>query len=55
MIRRGALDIHEPERVISSLTASVRFDGALNVDFTVFHANGISYARIHCPLRAEKA
>ena len=32
---------------ISSLTASLRFDGALNVDVTEFQTNLVPYPRIH--------
>ncbi|XP_035674994.1 tubulin alpha-1 chain-like [Branchiostoma floridae] len=46
-------------QVISSLTASLRFDGALNVDITEFQTNLVPYPRIHFPLAtyasAEKA
>jgi tubulin alpha len=34
-------------QVISSLTASLRFDGALNVDMTEFQTNLVPYPRIH--------
>ncbi|KAH0940042.1 hypothetical protein HID58_007503 [Brassica napus] len=34
-------------KVISSLTASLRFDGALNVDVTEFQTNLVPYPRIH--------
>ena len=34
-------------KVISSLTASLRFDGALNVDFNEFQTNLVPYPRIH--------
>merc|ERR1712188_104543 len=34
-------------QVISSLTASLRFDGALNVDITEFQTNLVPYPRIH--------
>jgi tubulin alpha len=56
---RRALDIERPTstnlnrligQVISSLTASQRFDGALNVDFTEFQADLVPYARIHFPI-----
>ena len=33
--------------MISSLTASLRFDGALNVDVTEFQTNLVPYPRIH--------
>jgi tubulin alpha len=50
------LDIEKPSyvnlnrliaQVISSLTASLRFDGALNVDITEFQTNLVPYPRIH--------
>ena len=34
-------------QIISSLTASLRFDGALNVDMTEFQTNLVPYPRIH--------
>ncbi len=34
-------------QVVSSLTASLRFDGALNVDLTEFQTNLVPYPRIH--------
>ena len=34
-------------QIISSLTASLRFDGALNVDITEFQTNLVPYPRIH--------
>jgi len=37
---------------ISSVTASLRFDGALNVDLTEFQTNLVPYPRIHFPLCA---
>merc|ERR1712098_955571 len=37
---------------ISSVTASLRFDGALNVDHTEFQTNLVPYPRIHFPLCA---
>ena len=51
-----SLDIERPKytnlnrliaQVISSLTASLRFDGALNVDVTEFQTNLVPYPRIH--------
>ncbi|KAH1073151.1 hypothetical protein J1N35_025479 [Gossypium stocksii] len=51
-----SLDIERPtytnlnrlvSQVISSLTASLRFDGALNVDVTEFQTNLVPYPRIH--------
>ena len=53
---RRQLDIERPTytnlnrliaQVISSLTASLRFDGALNVDVTEFQTNLVPYPRIH--------
>lgn len=35
---------------MSSITASLRFDGALNVDLTEFQTNLVPYPRIHFPL-----
>merc|ERR1712018_950539 len=58
-ICRRSLDIERPTytnlnrliaQVISSLTASLRFDGALNVDLTEFQTNLVPYPRIHFPL-----
>jgi len=37
-------------QVVSSVTASLRFDGALNVDLTEFQTNLVPYPRIHFPL-----
>ena len=37
-------------QVISSITASLRFDGALNVDLNEFQTNLVPYPRIHYPL-----
>merc|ERR1711962_1458012 len=37
-------------QVVSSVTASLRFDGALNVDLNEFQTNLIPYPRIHFPL-----
>uniref|UniRef100_A0A8C2UUN4 Tubulin alpha chain n=1 Tax=Chinchilla lanigera TaxID=34839 RepID=A0A8C2UUN4_CHILA len=39
-------------QVVSSITASLRFDGALNVDLTEFQTNLVPYPRIHFPLTA---
>ena len=36
--------------MISSITASLRFDGAINVDLTEFQTNLVPYPRIHFPL-----
>lgn len=41
-----------PCQVVSSITASLRFDGALNVDLTEFQTNLVPYPRIHFPLAA---
>ncbi|XP_053161680.1 tubulin alpha-8 chain-like [Hemicordylus capensis] len=37
-------------QIVSSIKASLRFDGALNVDLTEFQANLVPYPRIHFPL-----
>ncbi|KAL7671890.1 hypothetical protein ACOME3_006792 [Neoechinorhynchus agilis] len=37
-------------QVVSSITASLRFDGALNVDINEFQTNLVPYPRIHFPL-----
>jgi len=37
-------------QVVSSVTASLRFQGALNVDLTEFQTNLVPYPRIHFPL-----
>lgn len=53
------LDIERPSytnlnrliaQVVSSVTASLRFDGSLNVDLTEFQTNLVPYPRIHFPL-----
>jgi tubulin alpha len=53
---RRSLDIERPTytnlnrlvaQVVSSLTASLRFDGALNVDISEFQTNLVPYPRIH--------
>lgn len=55
-ICRRNLDIEKPtfsnlnriiSQVISSLTASLRFDGALNVDMSEFQTNLVPFPRIH--------
>ncbi|CAE8682443.1 unnamed protein product [Polarella glacialis] len=55
-ICRRSLDIERPTytnlnrmlaQIISSLTVSLRFDGALNVDLTEFQTNLVPYPRIH--------
>ncbi|KAK6618570.1 Tubulin alpha-1 chain [Polyplax serrata] len=37
-------------QIVSSITASLRFDGALNVDLIEFQTNLVPYPRIHFPL-----
>ncbi|XP_041370356.1 uncharacterized protein LOC121384161 [Gigantopelta aegis] len=37
-------------QIVSAITASLRFDGALNVDLTEFQTNLVPYPRIHFPL-----
>merc|ERR1711944_330114 len=37
-------------QVVSSITASLRFEGALNVDLNEFQTNLVPYPRIHLPL-----
>merc|ERR1712234_64628 len=37
-------------QVVSSVTASLRFQGALNVDLNEFQTNLVPYPRIHFPL-----
>ena len=53
------LDIERPgytnlnrliSQIVSSITASLRFDGALNVDFIEFQTNLVPFPRIHFPL-----
>lgn len=39
-------------QVVSSVTASLRFEGALNVDMNDFQTNLVPYPRIHYPLTA---
>ena len=55
-ICRRNLDIERPTytnlnritaQVVSSLTASLRFDGSLNVDMCEFQTNLVPYPRIH--------
>merc|ERR1719460_1505830 len=55
-ICRRNLDIERPTytnlnriiaQVVSSMTASLRFDGALSVDMTEFQTNLVPYPRIH--------
>jgi len=58
-ICRRNLDIERPTytnlnrliaQVVSSITASLRFQGSLNVDLTEFQTNLVPYPRIHFPL-----
>ncbi|XP_002166093.1 tubulin alpha chain isoform X1 [Hydra vulgaris] len=37
-------------QIVSSITASLRFDGSLNVDLTEFQTNLVPYPRIHFPM-----
>lgn len=37
-------------QIVSSITASLRFDGALNVDLNEFQTNLVPYPRIHFPM-----
>ena len=37
-------------QTVSSITASLRFEGALNVDLSEFQHNLVPYPRIHVPL-----
>lgn len=36
--------------VVSSITASLRFDGSLNVDLNEFQTNLVPFPRVHYPL-----
>ena len=58
-ICRRNLDIERPSyinlnrllgQVVSSITASLRFDGSLNVDLNEFQTNLVPYPRIHFPM-----
>ena len=54
---RRNLDIERPtytnlNRLVPQVTASLRFDGALNVDVTEFQTNLVPYPRIHFMLTA---
>ena len=60
-ICRKNLNIERPDyvninrllaQVMSSITASLRFDGSLNVDLTEFQTNLVPYPRIHFPMTA---
>ncbi|KAH7724975.1 tubulin alpha chain-like isoform X2 [Aphelenchoides avenae] len=50
LVRRTRILNRLIAQVISSITASLRFDGALNVDLTEFQTNLVPYPRIHFPL-----
>ena len=39
-------------QIVSSTTASLRFEGSLNVDLQEFQTNLVPYPRIHFPLTA---
>lgn len=56
-ICRRNLDIERPTytnlnrllgQIVSSITASLRFDGALNVDLTEFQTNLVGFSMFHC-------
>ncbi|OLY84207.1 Tubulin alpha-1C chain [Smittium mucronatum] len=58
-ICRRNLDIERPSfdnlnrliaQIVSSITASLRFEGSLNVDLNEFQTNLVPYPRIHFPL-----
>lgn len=58
-ICKTKLDIDRPtyshlnqliSQVVSSITASLRFNGALNVDMMEFQTNLVPYSRLHFPL-----
>jgi tubulin alpha len=58
-ICRRNLDVDRPTytnlnrllgQVVSSITAALRFDGALNVDLSEFQTNLVPYPRIHFPM-----
>ncbi|XP_037938911.1 tubulin alpha-3 chain-like [Teleopsis dalmanni] len=58
-ICRRNLDIERPTytnlnrliaQIVSSITASLRFEGALNIDLSEFQTNLVPYPRIHFPL-----
>src|ERR1700728_5444743 len=55
-ICRRSLNVERPSynnlnrliaQIVSSITASLRFDGALNVDINEFQTNLVPYPRIH--------
>ena len=58
-ICRRSLDVERPmytnlnrliSRIVSSITASLRFDGSLNVNLSEFQTNLVPYPRIHFPV-----
>lgn len=58
-ICRRNLDVERPTytnlnrligQIVSSITASLRFDGSLNVDLNEFQTNLVPYPRIHFPM-----
>ncbi|XP_019867254.1 tubulin alpha-1D chain [Aethina tumida] len=58
-ICRRSLDLERPTytnlnrllgQIVSSITASLRFEGSLNVDLVEFQTNLVPYPRIHFPL-----
>ena len=58
-ICRRSLDVERPmytnlnrliSRIVSSITASLRFDGSLNVNLSGFQTNLVPYPRIHFPV-----
>lgn len=60
-ISAGKLDVERPSytnlnriisQVVSSITASLRFPGALNVDINEFQTNLVPFPRVHFPLLA---
>ncbi|VDP69723.1 unnamed protein product [Echinostoma caproni] len=60
-ICRRNLDVERPTftnlnrlicHVVSAITASLRFEGSINVDLTEFQTNLVPYPRIHFPLTA---
>ncbi|TPP65101.1 Tubulin alpha chain, partial [Fasciola gigantica] len=61
-ICRRNLDVERPTftnlnrlicHVVSAITASLRFEGSINVDLTEFQTNLVPYPRIHFPMTAN--
>jgi hypothetical protein len=50
MVLSALNEIAKCFQIISSITASLRFDGALNVDLNEFQTNLVPYPRIHFPV-----